>query len=86
VSDYKILKKGLADSLRVVRKEYFKCAETWDAFLTVQSINELWLAAWAVGLLKIQQEATNILLAACFEMKREKAERAPRDDATLHYL
>jgi hypothetical protein len=40
VNDYEILKKGLADSLRIVRKEYFKWAETWDAFLTVQSSNE----------------------------------------------
>jgi hypothetical protein len=45
VNDYEILKKRLADSLQVVRKEYFKCAETWDAFLTVQSSNEFWLAA-----------------------------------------
>jgi hypothetical protein len=50
VSDYEIFKKGLADSPRVVRKEYFKCAETWDAFLTVQSGKEFWLAARAIGL------------------------------------
>jgi hypothetical protein len=85
VSDYAIFKKGLADSLRVVRKEYFKCAETWDTFLTIQSGNEFWLAARAVGLLNTQ-EATKVLLEACFEMKREQAERVPRDDATPHYV
>jgi hypothetical protein len=86
VSDYEIFKKGLPDSLRVVRKEYFKCAETWNAFLMVQSGNEFWLAARAVGLLNTQQEATKVLLKACFEMKREQAERVPRDDVTPHYM
>ena len=82
VNDYEILKKGLADSLRFVRKECFKCAETWDAFLAVRSSNGFWLGTWAVGLLKTQQEATRVLLA----IKREQAERVPRDDATLHYM
>jgi len=76
---YEILKIGLADSIRVVRK---KC----DAFLTVQSSNGFWLAAWAVGLLKTLQEATKDVLAACFVVKREEAERVPRDDATIHYM
>jgi hypothetical protein len=36
--------------------------------------------------MKTKQEATKVLLAACFEMKREQAERVPRDDATLLYM
>ena len=82
VNDYEILKKGLADSLRVVRKECFKCAETWGAFLAVRRSNGFWLGTWPVGLLKTQQEATKVSLA----IKREQAERVPRDDATLHYM
>ena len=66
VNDYEILKKGLADSLRIVRKEYFKCAETYDAFLTVEISNEFRLAVWAVGLLKTQHEARKALLGGLF--------------------
>jgi hypothetical protein len=86
MNDYEILKKGLADSIRVMWKEYIKCAEKWDSFLTVQSSNVFWLAAWPVGLLKTLQGATKGVLAASFEVKREETERVPRDDATLHYM
>jgi len=86
MNDYEILKKGLAESTRVVRKKYFKCAGKSDAILTVQSSSGVWLAAWAVGLLKTLQEATKDVLAACLEVKREEAERVPRDDATIHYM